>query len=276
MLITIPQKLKSLSQPLTLTREEVIELEQETKFKKKSEVIEVEDENYKQLKETEKASLLIIDSDQRSFTGRLQDTRVAGQDKEVNQDDTYFVFINTGNTFKVVPVTHWYRFAHKAHYDTMTLEEAEQRMNKRVDDKWVMHKRREKKETGEGEIDFEETFDDDDGEENIQYLDEDEKELDNAGEELEKLVKNYEKESSEIEKEVEKEVKKPLKDELNDVTIRECFTYQPISVKELLNQIKKKYAIDTKNKKFIRDFIKTNCDHKLSKETGEKLIWIKH
>lgn len=285
-IISLPQKINSLSPPLTLTRKKSEEIEIEVKHKKKSEIIEPEDEEYKHLKETEREPLLLTDSENKIFAGRLQDIRIQETEDKSKIDSSYFVFVNTGNSFQVIPISSWYRFAHKANYETLTLEEAEARMAKRKDDdKWIMHKKREERENGDKDIDYDEVFDDDDGEDYVNY-EEEEKELDVAGEEMEKLMKNYEKKSSEEDEENEKDIeekkKEDIKDikrrkieELNEITIRDCFTKKTITVKELLTEIKKKYTITDKNKEIVRDFIKTECDFKIDPATQEKLLWLK-
>lgn len=239
--------------PFSLTREKTIEVEvSEPKFKKKSEQVEIEDPVYKKLKESEKTPLL-INTGSHTYTGRLQDTKI-------NDTNNYFIIINTGKSFRVLPISYWYRFSQKVPYETLTLEEAEAKMAK--SEKWIM-KKKEEKENGDKDIDFEIEFDDDDGEEYI-FEEEEEKELDIAGEEMKKLVKNYE-ESSEEKKTTE----------LRYENIREAFIKMPISVRELLSEIKRKFVIDDRGKQMIRDFIKKECNCKIDSELKEKILWFK-
>lgn len=269
-LLSLPQDISTLQAPLHLSRDTPDELEPETRFKKKSEIIEEEEENYKELKEREKAPFILNDSEQKMFTGRLMDTRQ--REGELASDgDCYYVFVNLGESFCAMPVGEWYRFTHKACYETLSLEEAEQKMaKKQVDDKWMMHKKREQKE-GDKDIDYEETFDDDEAEDEVNFIIENEKKLDNAGEEMKKIVRNYEKESSE-ETFVEK---KKDRGELNNEKMKVCFIRMPMSVKDLLNEIKKNYNIEGVNKDFIREFIKRECVHKRDEVTNEKILYLK-
>lgn len=272
LLFSLPQNISTLAAPLSLTRESQDEIEPDNRFKKKSEVIEQEEDDYKELKEREKAPYILVDAEQKMFTGRLQDTRTRDNDT-VNDEECYYVFINMGESFNVMPIGEWYRFTHKAGYETLSLEEAEQKLAKKnVDDKWIMHKRREAKD-GDKEIDYEETFDDDEAEDEINFITEEEKELDNAGEEMKKIVRNYEKESSE-EEFVEKEKKKD-KGELDDEKMKMCFTRMPMSVKDLLNEVRRNYNIEGNNKDFIRNFIKRECIHKRDVVTNEKILYLK-
>lgn len=292
--ITLPKQVTTLAQPITLSREKYEEPEPETpKFKKKSEQVEIEDQAYVKIKESERSPLLITDADQHTFAGRLQDTRAIDTNSGFAENETYFVFINNGNSFRVVPVSHWYRFTQRIGYDTLTLEEAEARLSSRKDsDKWIMHKRKDDRENGDMDIDFEELFDDDDGED-YNMFGEEEKELDIAGEKTKNLLSNYDHKNSdeeEVEKDNDKEsTKESIKEEkpderdvkrrkiesLNIEGLREAFVKEPIRIRELLVELKKRFTIDDAGKQLIKEFIRTDCNFELDPETKEKLLFLK-
>lgn len=276
-LITLPQKLSTLAQPLNLNREKGEDIEADSRFKKKSEIIEQEEETYKELKEREKDPYILTDSEHKSFLGRLQDTK--SQVEDVEDEDCYYTFLNIGDAFSVMPVNEWYRFTNKGGYEMLTLEQAELKLcKKNGEDKKIIRIKEDNK-----DIDYEETFDDDEAEDEVNFINEDdEKELDNAGEALKKLVSNYEKESSEEmenEREFKKEIEKDKNKEkggnnLNDEKLKQCFITMPMSVKDFLNEVRKNFNIEGVNKDFIRDFIKRNCVHKKDKDTNEKILFL--
>lgn len=307
-IISLPTPISSMTEPLSLTRAKVVEEEEIQKTKKKSEQVEIVDEAYQKMKESEKAPLQITTHDKHTYLGKLQDTRL--ENATYGTDDTYFIFVNNGSSFRVVPVMHWYRFSQKVEYETMTLEEAEARISKKKDDKWIMHKKkterrdgdaekdysnkkeeiykkRKDKEQGDKDIDFEDFFDDDDGED-YEIVREEEKELDFAGEELKKIMNNYEKESSEDDE--DKETKEDRKEEdmkkrkiedkkrkaeLDENGIRECFVKEPMKVRELLVEIKKKYYLSENGKILVKDFLKNECKNEIDPVTREKLLYLK-
>ncbi|EJW03625.1 hypothetical protein EDEG_02056 [Edhazardia aedis USNM 41457] len=203
-IITMPSDIKTLQNPVAITREKSEEIDDTSKnlSKKKSEAIEIEDEEYLRLKDKEKNPLTITDADQKAFTGVLQDTNVAG----LNLNENYFVLINMGDSFRMWPIKYWYRFNQKTSCD-LTLEEIEMRMSKKGD-KFKDYRKIKKEDK---EIDYEEEFADD-SENDVTLVEEQETELSNLGKELKKIMKNYEDESSEEtsedkEKEKEKETK---------------------------------------------------------------------
>ncbi|KAF7683496.1 Transcription initiation factor IIF subunit alpha [Astathelohania contejeani] len=278
-IITLPVSLKSLVQPISLEREYVAESEEQIRIpKKKSEQIEYESPEYKELKEQEKHPLVLSDNEGRQFVGRLQETR--------NIEDSannYYVFINTGDTFKVIPVSRWYRFSSKIGYETLSLEEAEAHLSKRLgtEDRWIMHERKDRIE----ETEFILEFDDDDGDEYVPYEEESEKRLSRAGKDLIKLMKNYEEgnehtgsvEEKRVILEEEEKVfeKKRIKRTLSFNDIREIIGDSSITIKDLLSKVKINYKIDENIKSLIKEFIKNNCEFIIDSKTNEKLIKIK-
>jgi transcription initiation factor TFIIF subunit alpha len=56
--------------------------------------------------------------------------------------DMYVGLIGSPNKFRMVPMERWYKFTPKNHFKTLTIEEAESRMNKPVKEpRWLMEKR---------------------------------------------------------------------------------------------------------------------------------------
>jgi transcription initiation factor TFIIF subunit alpha len=154
-------------------------------FKKKSQVVQIEEEDETRLREEETAPWVLEDEEQRAFLGRL----------EGGQESNYVLFVNQGTEFCVIPASKWYKFLPKIQYSTLSLEEAEAKMTSRkktIDDRWMMHKKlenpdeevskavprrrphsNESMDVGD-EVDFEEVFDDDEGLDNNSAADDEE------------------------------------------------------------------------------------------------------
>lgn len=87
--------------------------------RKRTRILYLEDEDEIALREQESAPWLLEDFDgQHAFTGRL----------EGGQHGNYVFFVNQGSEFRVLPISRWYRFNPKLSYQTLTLEEAEERI----------------------------------------------------------------------------------------------------------------------------------------------------
>lgn len=263
-LLLVPVDLKKLNEPLHLKREEKAEqpeTESYRNIKKKSEAVEYVDEEYKRLSEEESQPLVLEDAEGRGFKGRLQSVK--------NTQNNYFVFINTGKAFKVIPVSKWYRFTQKINYDTLTLEEAESKIGK-DDDRWMMHK---KKEEEVEEIDYEEVFDDDDGEEAHVADYEEKKQLSSSGKELKKFMRSLEESEEQNEKGRKEEKKEMMK--LSEGDLVQMIMNDEMSIKELLSRIKVKFKIDEYTKKLVQRFIKERCEYKKEVIDGEKVYKLK-
>ncbi|KAJ2628492.1 transcription factor IIF subunit tfg1 [Coemansia sp. RSA 1290] len=106
-------------------------------FKKRTKQVYFADEEKRRL-DIEEARPWILEDDEEKevWTGELE----GGQSSE------YVLFVLAEDGFRVVPVDRWYKFAPKLKYNTMTLDEAEeelQRMQKAhaKRDLWIMHRR---------------------------------------------------------------------------------------------------------------------------------------
>ncbi|EPZ31360.1 hypothetical protein O9G_006105 [Rozella allomycis CSF55] len=132
-------------------------------FKKKTTVLTPE-----QLKkESVQNNLSLQDGNGASFIGREEGGLEAGE---------YAILVKTGeNSFAMIPVDKWYRFQNKIHYQTLSLEEAEQKPEieeygfRQMDDEIEGERNVEedaediaKPHRDDEEIDFDEVFSDDD------------------------------------------------------------------------------------------------------------------
>jgi len=140
--------INGLSDPLTIQREEPIQEEEQEFGKKKSEIIDYEDEEYLALKEKEQLPYIVTDSEMRTYSGKLQDIS--------DSSSMYFAFINMGTYLKAVPISKWYGFVQKNHFADGDVEVLEKKLSNYefID---------EEKSESENEIDYEPVFDDDDG-----------------------------------------------------------------------------------------------------------------
>ncbi|KAJ2869905.1 transcription factor IIF subunit tfg1 [Coemansia aciculifera] len=105
-------------------------------FKKKTKQVFFADEEKRRLDIEEARPWVLEDDDEREvWTGSL----------EGGQSSTYVLFVLTDDGFKVVPVDRWYKFTPKLKYKTLTLDEAEEELNRarksEAQDRWIMHKR---------------------------------------------------------------------------------------------------------------------------------------
>ncbi|PJF16583.1 Transcription factor TFIIF complex alpha subunit Tfg1, partial [Paramicrosporidium saccamoebae] len=105
------------------------------KKKRKTRIIQPEDEDEQSLRSQERAPWLLEDFDgQHSYVSQL-----------MSPDAKYVIFVNQGNEFRVLLASKWYRFAPKLAYRPLSLEEAEERMagkGRNEDfDRWLMKKR---------------------------------------------------------------------------------------------------------------------------------------
>ncbi|KAG2181933.1 hypothetical protein INT43_006858 [Umbelopsis isabellina] len=112
-------------------------------FKKRTRQIFLAKEDTRKLREQEQKPWVLEDFDnQNSFVGSL----------EGGQQSDYMLFVFAENGFKVVPVDKWYKFNPKISYQVMSLDEAEehlQRQQKTESSRWLTARR--PKEEAEGE-----------------------------------------------------------------------------------------------------------------------------
>jgi hypothetical protein len=255
--------LKELSTPLTLSRENPPQEEVVFNTRKKSEQVEYESEEYRRLKEKESNPLVLEDGDNRIFTGKLQDLG--------KNNHCYFAFINTGSVLKIVPIKKWYRFTQKHQFDVINTAEVETKMQE------AGTVGEESAEEEKEEIDYDEVFDDDDGEE-VSLKAPKEKKLTSAGKELKNLMKSYE-----VQEESTKEDPRApaagrrhraagASEVLTREGIREFFRGEKTSLKGLLRSIKAQYELKEAEKSLIKEFIGEYCDFETDTGSGEKIL----
>ena len=99
-----------------------IDLPQKKGFAKKTHEVYQQDEAVRQLKQEERYPWILEDFDSKNtYQGTL----------EGGQASTYVYFKLGADGFDIIPVNKFYRFASRARYQTLTLDEAEEKMNKR-------------------------------------------------------------------------------------------------------------------------------------------------
>jgi hypothetical protein len=262
--------LNKLREPLTIEREEPIQEEEQVFEKKKSEIVEYEDEEYVNLKEEEQEPFIITDSESRTMCGKLQEFEESAS--------MYFAFVNTGNSLKVVPISKWYGFVQKNQFtEVEDIEGLEKNLGNFVIET-------EESNTVEDEVDFEENFDDDDGEDNEITVNK-EKMLSTSGRKMQGLVECYEENQEldvkEEEKEEEAEDKgkkvkvETVEKKLTHEDIKKVFKGKKTTVKDLLLNLRTQFKMDESEKILIRDFLKENCIFEIDPVTNEKIFKLK-
>lgn len=256
-------------EPLQIEREESAIEEEQFFEKKKSEVLEYENEDYLTLLEQEQDPFVVTDAEAKSMCGKFQNMP--------DNSGMYFAFINTGKSLKVVPISKWYRFVQRNQIvDVGDMEKLEKNLNGAEFEI--------EESNSEHEIDYEAHFDDDDEEENnVQF--EKEKKLSSSGKKLQGLVSYLEEtaEMSEKEEEEEKSVvteeEKPKKIKqnanLSKEDIKKLFKGKSISIKELLKTLSSQFKLDDSDKILIRNFLKESCDANVDQVTGETVLKLK-
>ncbi|KAG0417704.1 hypothetical protein EQH57_0912 [Dictyocoela roeselum] len=305
-LISLPTNLENLSLPITLTRETVNE-EETLSFKKRSQLIEYEDESYASLRREEQAPLVLTDGDNKVFNGRLvntnnyyvsnsgsifensnangsNNTNVNGLNNNFaknlngNLSNNHFIFINTGTSFKVIPIDKWYKFCQKSQTIACSLEEAEKKIkisnpeSKVNEDDAYLKK---------DEIDFVEQFDDDDGIDYVETDVQETKKLSKAGRQIHELIRKVgeregrevkykkareQKKEAEPEKSVNKESASSEYETKSDGNTILTFEYlekeldSPLTIKSLLAKVKGRFKLDEQAKTLIKRFVKERCE----------------
>lgn len=271
-LLLLPYDISNLQSPLTIQRDPKNEEENKPVknifSKKKSEIKENYDPDYEKLLEEEREPLSISGNDGRSFQGRYLD----------NNKNNYYVFINTGKSFKVIPLKKWYKFYQKINYDVLSLDEAETLLKEKPildeDKKWMMHNRK----TEEG-MDFEEVFDDDNSDE-ICGQEEETEELTKSGEEITKILQGKSIEQSsgntvEVNTGNENSTKTQKKGRSEELTVLKesdliaLFNSDELTIKSLINKLKQKFKITEQIKQIVQKFIKEKCGCKKENVNGE-------
>lgn len=270
MLLFTGLDLNKLTDPISISREDPIQEEEIINDTKKSELVDYEDENYLKLKEEEQLPFILIDNEQKSMSGMFQDSSDNGS--------MYFAFVNTGSYLKVIPISKWYKFVQKNQFfEPGDVDKVEKILN-------IQYSDSQESDIENHEIDYEETFDDDNEEDNeVAVLHE--KKLSSSGRKIQNIMESYEDglndEKEEEEKqnslleEVESSKKAKTEKILSKADIRAAFSTDKISVKDLLMKIKDKFKIGEQEKNLIREFIHENCTFKVDPKTGEKNFKLK-
>ncbi|WUR02327.1 transcription initiation factor IIF subunit alpha [Vairimorpha necatrix] len=251
--------LKKLSSPITLSRESPLEEEVVFNSRKRSEVVEYETEEYKKLKNKESCPLLIEDADSLMFSGKLQEVG--------SGSSSHFTFIRQGNLIYMTPIKKWYRFTQK-----FTQKNVEEEVTKFVPEN---EKHEESNDSDREEIDYEDNFQDDDGED-YNFEVQKQKKLTKSGKKLRVLVDNLGNEDrSEEDEDVEdiEEIKMP--NILTNEKIRECFKTPTLSVKELIRKLRTNFSLGNEEKSILKKFINEFCVYETDKVTGEKQLKLK-
>lgn len=259
--------LTKLTEPLTIEREEPVQEDEAIFERKKSEVVEYEDEAYVSLKEKEQDPYIITDAESRTMCGKFQNV--------TEGTSMYFAFVNAGDCLKVVPVSKWYGFVQKTQFSEGDVDGIEKNfgyIEPEVEESESVH-----------EIDYNDAFDDDDSEvrELRVYK---EKELSTSGKEIQGLVECYEEKDPTVGKEPTEETAKSeermkkVKTEEKRLTtedIRKAFKGKKVSIKDLLLNLKADFKMDEAEKAQIIEFVKENCIGGTDPVTGESFFKLK-
>ncbi|KAI4291312.1 hypothetical protein PAPHI01_0586 [Pancytospora philotis] len=261
-----------LAEPVSIAREEPVQIEEQEFSKKKSEVLDYEDEAYAELKSKEQLPYVVSDGDSRCYAGKLQSVDDSGS--------VYFAFINMGSYLKLVPVSRWYGFVQKNHFADGNVEGLDKSLN-------TFDFANDDSSASDQEIDYEAEFDDDDGDEQIVEVSR-EKRLTLSGKELQGILETYEREETEADaakaqamegSEAPADEGEPKRMKTNPALtkdeIRKIFGKGKISVKDLLKSIKGKFKLEDAEKTMIREFIHDSCVFETDPITSEKLFKLK-
>ncbi|KAI5170986.1 hypothetical protein NEFER03_0388 [Nematocida sp. LUAm3] len=253
---------------LRIEDEEPPQMNSQKIIRRKAEVVDYISLEEEKEKREEKIPWNLEDSEQRAFIGRKM--QMAASEEETS---TYYAMIKEKNEIKFYKIQNWYKFTPKLQYVTLTLEEAEEKMQKKYKETGTDTLKRDD-DFKEDEIEYKEVFDDDDEEEIQQEKQKKErkKRLDSSGKDMKKLVKSYEKPSEEEESGEEKE---EAEQDITELDIKMYLYSGPISVKNLVEKFKKKIKLFPKSKEVLRNLIKKICNIKVDSKTGEKLLILK-
>lgn len=261
--------LSKATEPLQIEREEPLPEEEQFFEKKKSEILEYENEDYIALLEQEQDPFIITDAESKSMCGKYQNM--------ADNSGTYFAFINTGKALKVVPISKWYRFVQRNQFaETSDVEGLEKNLTNaefEIEESESEH-----------EIDYDQHFDDDDEEENY-VLHQKEKKLSSSGKKLQGLVTHLEEIREEPENEIEEEKNEVVEEEkpkklkqnvgLTKEDIKRVFKGKSMTIKDLLKTLSSQFKLDETDKILIRNFLKESCEASVDVITGETVLKLK-
>lgn len=261
--------LSKATEPLQIEREEPLPEEEQFFEKKKSEILEYENEDYIALLEQEQDPFIITDAESKSMCGKYQNM--------ADNSGTYFAFINTGKALKVVPISKWYRFVQRNQFaETSDIEGLEKNLTNaefEIEESESEH-----------EIDYDQHFDNDDEEENY-VLHQKEKKLSSSGKKLQGLVTHLEEIREEPENEIEEEKNEVVEEEkpkklkqnvgLTKEDIKRVFKGKSMTIKDLLKTLSSQFKLDETDKILIRNFLKESCEASVDVITGETVLKLK-
>lgn len=250
--------------PFTISREEPVQEEDHVYEKKKSELVDYENEEYMALRNREQEPLIITDIDSRSMAGKFQSIS--------DGSSMYFAFVNTGESLRMVPISKWYGFVQRNQFSEGDVEGLERNLS--------FAEVESQESESEREIDFYQTFDDDDDDANEVYISK-EKALSSSGKKIQGLMECYEENGKQEEEPedaaVREEPVKKLKQEriLTKEDIRRVFGGKKILIKDLLLDIKSNFKMESHETNLIREFIQESCVREVDPTTGEKFLRLK-
>ncbi|KAH9386886.1 uncharacterized protein NEMAJ01_1782 [Nematocida major] len=260
---------------LVLPDEEPVPANAVRMTRKKAEIVEYQEPEDIQMHEEEKIPWMLEDSEQRAFVGRKTQIKVTEDSKSA-----YYAMVREKNDIKLYKISKWYKFSPKIQYETLSLEEAEEKLQKRSARDMSAEKEPRKGETDEykeDELEYKEVFDDDDGEIDLERVEKKKKKrLDSAGKDLKKLVKNYEKFESESSNASSDEAElEEVHKEVTELDVKMHLYAGPISIKNLIEKFKMRFKANPKSKETFRALIKKMCVIKTDQTTGEKVLVLK-
>lgn len=264
---------------LVIQDEEPQPLNQAKITRKKAEILEYQEPEEKQECEEEKIPWLLEDSEQKAFVGKCTQIKLAEDHVTV-----YYAMVREKNEMRLYRIKKWYKFTPKIQYETLTLEEAEEKMQKKGKDASTSEPLIPDNEeyNREEELDYKEVFDDDDGETIVEKAEtKKKKKLDSSGKSMRKLVKNYEKNKSESSNESSGEEKSSTEkeslgmQEITELDIKGYLYSGPLPVKTLIEKFKARLRTHPESKNTLHALIKRMCNIRTNPRTGEKLLFLK-
>ncbi|KAI5188490.1 hypothetical protein NECID01_0121 [Nematocida sp. AWRm77] len=272
--------------PLKLQRDPSLVIQDEEQLpanptkinRKKAEVIEYQTQQDEEECREEKTPWLLEDSEQRAFVGKYMQTKIKEDHKS-----TYYAMVKDRGEARLYKVHKWYKFSPKIQYETLTLEEAEEKIQKRSKDFSVFeHTKKYQEEYKEEDLEYKEVFDDDDGEALPERVERTRrKRLDSAGKDLKKLMKNYESQDTDESNESSQEGGPPPAEkpesvqDISEVEIKMCLYKGPLPIRTLIDKFKDKFKTHPQSKETLRALIKRMCNIRTNPQTGEKLLILK-
>lgn len=256
---------------VTIRREEALPEEELELGRKKSEVVEYQNEEYATLMEAEQHPYVITDNESRAYSGKLQHVTETGS--------KYFALINMGNYLKMIPITRWYGFTQRNHFADGNVEALEKNLGNNFE-----YFGEDEDSESKPEIDYEDEFDDDDGDAQVTG-EAKEKKLTTSGKELLGLVENYEHEGEESTKpseamegeDDEDSMTKKAKNKptLTKEELKRRLGKKKLSIREFLKSVKQDFDIEEPEKAMIREFIHESCAFEIDSATNEKIFKLK-